>query len=87
MTLILIEIIYMALAVMGLTLVFRKVFMKRLGLAPGILPIVSAIMSVLLAVLAKKYLNYLSSDMVLYMSAPLAGWLWDAFIKYFFKKE
>jgi len=87
MILVLSEMIYMALAVMVLTLLFRKVFMKRMGMSSGILPIMSAAISVALTLLAKKYLNYQSTDMLLWMSSPISGWMWDAFLKYFFKKE
>jgi hypothetical protein len=77
-----------AAATLVLVFAFRKFAMPRLKLKPGVLPLVSAITGALsgwgIAVMAGATAGQAA---VALLSGPIASTLWDALVKYFFKKD
>jgi hypothetical protein len=76
-----------AIVTLILVLLFKKLVLPKIGLGTGILPIVSAIIGVVTGVgLAIMGGAPLAAAAAAVFSGPLAGLLWDALVKYFFKK-
>lgn len=70
-----------------LTFAFRKFLMPSLKLGSGVLPLVSAVLGVVAGVGAAIVGGAeLMPAVLAVFSGPLASTLWDAAVKYFFKK-
>jgi hypothetical protein len=86
MVLVLKEMAMMAAAVIVLTLLYKKFLMAPMGLASGVLPLISVALGFFLPMALHGAMGMQSSMEVLWMSGPLASWLWDALLRYFWKK-
>ena len=70
-----------------LTLLVKKFLLPKIGVGNGVLPIVSAVLGIVsgvgMAILGGAPLGAAAAAV---FSGPLASMLWDAVVKYFFKK-
>lgn len=71
-----------------LVFAFRKFVMPKMKLKAGVLPLISAVTGCLVGVSLAILAGATATQALLSVGAgPLASTLWDALIKYFFKKE
>lgn len=77
-----------AIVALILTFLTRKLLLPKLKLGHGALPLISAVIGVVagvgIAIVGGANLNEASFAV---LSGPLASTLWDAAVKYFFKKD
>ena len=71
-------------AITMITMLYKKYMMKHMGLASGVLPLLSLGLGFLIPIIPMVTLK--TSPELIYLAGPCSSWLWDALLRYFSKK-
>ena len=80
------EFIMAVLLITVMTMLYKKFMMRKMGLAEGILPVISLGLGFMMPLLMPLMMEVKSSTEVMWMAGPCSSWLWDALLRYFSKK-